>query len=217
MSDVDSTVIDAFGIRNTNIPEDHDWYGVPYPGMYLVDEWGVVFDKHFVSDHTVRESAHSALQERFAVHIDRQGLATVRTEGVTAQAWFTMPTIRAAQLTVLTVELELAPGLHVYGRPLPEGYIPVELQVDGGDDLEVEQVVYPPAQPRYFAVIGETLPAYSGRVPIKARCLGRARQGRVKVHLTLRYQACDETRCYLPERIAFELPLEVLAHDFERI
>lgn len=75
MSDVDSAVIDAFGIRNTNIPEDHDWYGVPYPGMYLVDEWGVVFDKHFVSDHTVRESARSTLQERFAVDIDRQGLA----------------------------------------------------------------------------------------------------------------------------------------------
>jgi peroxiredoxin len=72
LSDVDSAVIDAFGIRNTNIPENHDWYGVPYPGMYLVDESGVVFDKHFVSNHTVRESAHSTLQ-RFAVGIRPPG------------------------------------------------------------------------------------------------------------------------------------------------
>ena len=101
--------------------------------MYLVDESGLVFDKHFVSDHSVRESAHSALQERFAVDIDREGLGqaltVVRAEGVEVRAWFATPTIRVAEMTVLTVELELAPGLHIYGRPLPEGYIPVELQV----------------------------------------------------------------------------------------
>ncbi len=219
MSDADSTVIDTFGIRNANIPQNHDWYGVPYPGMYLVNKSGRVFDKHFVSDHSVRESAHSALQERFAVDIDREGLAltVVRATGVTARAWFTSPTIRVAQMTVLTVELELAPGLHVYGRPLPEGYIPVYLQVDGGDDLEVKEIVYPPAQPQNFAVIGETLPAYTGHVQIKAHYVGKAYEGRVEVQVTLRYQACDEIRCHLPERIAFVLPLEVLTHDFERV
>ncbi len=142
LSDVGSVVIDTFGIRNPHIPEDHDWYGVPLPGMYLLDEEGRVFDKHFVADHAVRESVNSALQERFAVDIGQDGLVTAQAQGVTTRAWFTTPTIRRAQMTVLTVELELAPGLHVYGRPLPEGYIPVELAVDGGEGLAVQQVVY---------------------------------------------------------------------------
>lgn len=153
LSDVGSVVIDTFGIRNPHIPEDHDWYGVPLPGMYLLDEEGRGFDKHFVADHAVRESVNSALQERFAVDIGQDGLVTAQAQGVTTRAWFTTPTIRRAQMTVLTVELELAPGLHVYGRPLPEGYIPVELAVDGGEGLAVQQVVYPEPQPQTFACL----------------------------------------------------------------
>ena len=66
-------------------------------------------------------------------------------------------------------------------------------------------------------MIGETLPAYTGHVQIKAHCVGKAYEGRVEVWVTLRYQACDEIQCHLPERIAFVLPLEVLTHDFERV
>jgi len=217
LSDVDSAVIDAFGIRNTNIPEDHDWYSIPLPGMYLVDEHGRVFDKHFVADHAVRESVNSALQERFAVDIGHDGLVTVQAEGVTVRDWFSMPTIRRAQLTVLTVELNLAPGLHVYGRPLPDGYIPVELKVDGGDGLIVQEILYPAAQPQTFEVIGGTLPAYEGCVRIKAHCLGQAREGSVDINVSLRYQACDATECYLPRRLTFNMKLDVLDHVSERV
>jgi DsbC/DsbD-like thiol-disulfide interchange protein len=217
LCDADSAVIDAFGIRNTNIPEDHDWYGVPLPGMYLVDEDGRVFDKHFAADHAVRESVNSALQERFAVDIGHDGLVTAGAEGVTVRSWFSTPTIRRAQMTVLTVELNLAPGLHLYGRPLPAGYIPVELQVDGGEGLVVQQIAYPRARPRRFEVLDETLPAYENSVQLKAHCLGMAREGTVDVSVTVRYQACDSTECYLPERLTFDMNLDVLGHVAERV
>jgi len=32
LSDVDSEVIRDFGILNHNIPEDHEWYGICFPG-----------------------------------------------------------------------------------------------------------------------------------------------------------------------------------------
>ncbi len=35
--DPDSNVIRSFGILNTLIdPDDHPWYGIPYPGTYVV-------------------------------------------------------------------------------------------------------------------------------------------------------------------------------------
>jgi len=39
-------VIRAFGIFNTNIPEDHKMmYGIPFPGDYLLTPDGIVRDK----------------------------------------------------------------------------------------------------------------------------------------------------------------------------
>ena len=33
--------------------------------MFLVDDQGIVFDKHFGPDHRIRESVANAVQERF--------------------------------------------------------------------------------------------------------------------------------------------------------
>ena len=222
LSDADSAVIDRFGIRNTHIPADHAWFGIPFPGMYMVDDTGHVFDKHFVADHAVRESVNSALQERFAVDLDPDGQTvgqtiiqtTANAEGLTVRAWSSAPAIRRAQMTVITVEIRLAEGLHLYGQPLPESYIPVELDIDAGDGLLVQQIVYPEAQTHRFEAIDETLPAYSGTFRIKAHCLGQAREGRVDIHASLKYQACDEAVCYLPEHLTFDMSLDVLGSRF---
>jgi peroxiredoxin len=46
LSDVGSKVIRAFGILNTNVPEDHKMmYGMPFPGDYLIAPDGTVRDK----------------------------------------------------------------------------------------------------------------------------------------------------------------------------
>ncbi len=38
LSDPDSQVIRSFGILNTLIdPTDHPWYGIPYPGTYVLN------------------------------------------------------------------------------------------------------------------------------------------------------------------------------------
>ena len=64
-SDEDSRLIRKLGILNTHIPEDHKWYGVPYPGTYMIDSDGVVFEKSFFASHGVRESVNDMLQEEY--------------------------------------------------------------------------------------------------------------------------------------------------------
>ena len=48
LSDPDSEVIRSFGILNTLIPpDDHPWYGLPFPGSYVVDADGTIVAKFF--------------------------------------------------------------------------------------------------------------------------------------------------------------------------
>ena len=137
-------MIRDFGILNTHIPEDHDDFGVPYPGTYMIGEDGLVFSKSFFAEHGTRESINAMLQESFtAEDLDHGEVQVVATPHLTARAYFASPTIRPRQFTTLTVEVSLANGIHVNGRPLPEGYIPVELTLDGSDGLLLDRVDYP--------------------------------------------------------------------------
>ena len=219
LSDVDSRVIREFGIFNEHIPEDHPWFGIPYPGTFMIDKDGRVFDRTFFADHMVRESVNDMLQGSYRiVDLERGEIQTLVTSHLEARVYFSSPTVRPAQRTVLTIEIELAEGMHVYGRPLPDGYIPVEVSVEGGEVLELVEVEYPVAKELGFEVIGETLPAYEGRLALKAHCLGRAREKQhARIRVQLRYQACDKHECYLPQTLDFDLPLEVLPHDWEQL
>jgi hypothetical protein len=80
----------------------------------------------------------------------------------------------------------------------------------------VLDVEYLAAGTIHFEAIGEMLPPYADRLILKAHCLGTAReQQRVQVAVQLRYQACDERECYLPQTLVFDLALDVLPHDWE--
>ncbi len=220
LSDKESHVIREFGILNTNIPEDHEWFGVPYPGVYMVGKDGLVFDKTFIGDRCIRESANDILQETFRVKDPVRGeVQVVTTPHLTARAYFASPTIRQGQLTVLTVEISLAHDMHIYGRPVPEGYIAVELTLGASGYLFLDRVDYPEPEEMDLESLDERLPVYSGRLKIKAHCLGIKEDGKEVFQVTarLRYQACDDRQCYLPQTLTFPLPLQSLPHDWEPV
>ncbi len=219
LSDSDSRVIRDYDIFNTHIPADHDWYGIPFPGTYMVDERGRVFDRTFFADHAVRESINNMLQESFRLADAECGeVQVVQTPHLRARAYFASPTLRPAQLNMLTVEIELRSDMHVYGHPLPDGYIPIELNVEESDGLQALDITYPQAQPLRFDLIDETLPAHAGTFTIKARCRGgRREEGQIRVDASLRYQACDAQECYLPQTLHFDLPLKFMGHDWDRL
>ena len=93
LSDTDSHVIRAWGLFNDQIEPDHAYFGVPHPGMFLVDDQGIVFDKHFGPDHRIRESVASSVQERFGLDTGHKGVRLDTGHGL-IRAWLTAPTIR---------------------------------------------------------------------------------------------------------------------------
>ncbi len=218
LSDTASAVIRAYGILNADVAADHAHYGIPRPGTYLVDREGIVFDKSFFVSHRERESVNDMLQEGFRVETGVRGpVAVLETPALTATLSFSSPTLRREQRLVLTAQIELKEGIHVYGQPLPEGYVPVALELEENEDLALVEVVYPPAAPLHFELLDETLPAYSGSLLIKAHCVGgkEDKEEEIVVRGMLRYQACDERECYLPQTLSFELPLRFLSHDWQ--
>jgi hypothetical protein len=187
--------------------------------VYLIGRDGLVFDKSFVANHQVRESMNDVLQESFRVTDLERGEVDVQSSPhLAARAYLASPTIRREQLIVLTVEVSLADGMHMYGRPLPEGYIPVELTLDNSEALYLDRVDYPEPEEMYLEILDERLPVYTGQLEIKAHCRGgNIREDSVfQVAARLRYQACDDHKCYLPQALVFSLSLHGLPHDWEK-
>jgi len=92
------------------------------------------------------------------------------------------------------LRLRIEPGWHVQSHPASRAEL-VATSLDG-DGVELRGVVYPPAQK-----LAEGLSGWAGEVEIAGECRRSSPRG----SLTLRYQACDESRCLPP--VAIDLPL----------
>ena len=210
LADTDSEVMRLFGIMNTNIPEDHPWYGIPFPGTIMADEWGAVIDRSFYANHVVRDAAARMLQDVFQVEDARRGLVqSVETDSLKATAYLSSGTIRPGQVLSFTCEIEVKEGRHLHARPGPEAYMPTTLTLQEIEDVQYGEVTYPAPKPHRLAVLDETLPVHDGRIVLKATVRSSRKEGFL-VQARLESQACDERQCYLPEQVDFELPIDFL-------
>jgi peroxiredoxin len=65
LCDKGSAVIRRYGILNTNIPRTHMFYGIPFPGEYLIAPDGRVTDKVFLSSYQDGATASEVLLKDF--------------------------------------------------------------------------------------------------------------------------------------------------------
>ena len=54
LSDPDSEIIKDFGVLNTTLDQDSDYYGTPFPGIFIIGSNGVVQGKLFEEDYKNR-------------------------------------------------------------------------------------------------------------------------------------------------------------------
>ena len=209
LSDVDSAVIRRFGILNTLVPEGHRWYGVPFPGTYMVDPQGRVADRSFYAAHGVRDSVARMLQESFTIHPRRGKAQTLETDDLKATAALSSGTIRRGQVQTFTLEIEIRNGRHITGPNITGGYTPTALTFDPVEGVLFGEVTYPEPESHRLDLLNETLPVYRGHILLKTTVCNRRRESfTIRAHLD--YQACDHRECDLPRQLDFELPLEYL-------
>ena len=208
LSDEGSRLIRTLGILNTAVEPTDEHYGIPHPGVYFIGADGRVEDKVFHDTHRTRDAAATTLREHFGLTVggsgphDRQETATLVAVAALDSATF----VRGERIG-LRVTIALAPGIHTYGQPLPEGYIPTTLTIHGPDTVEIEPVAYPPTEPFRADWLDEDLPAYSGQITLTTAVIFAGQRDDVTLTATLRFQACTTEECFIPERLTFTLPL----------
>jgi DsbC/DsbD-like thiol-disulfide interchange protein len=108
----------------------------------------------------------------------------------------------------IQVDVQVAPGWHIYGRPLPEGYTPTTVTFDN-DLLSEQHLEFPKPTPLRFALLGETLPVYQGRFKAfgKIRLRSDLVPGRHNLNGTLRFQECNDSLCKMPQEERFTIPV----------
>jgi cytochrome c biogenesis DsbD-like protein/AhpC/TSA family protein len=218
LADEGSQVIRRLGLFNEHVYEHHAAYGipkremfwgVPYPGAFLLAEDGRVLQKRFQQSYRERETGAALLEQGFG---GRSSFPKAQThaqgEEVMIRAMLDSDTYRWFQRLWLTVEVTPALGLHVYGQPIPDGYIPLSVEVEPIDGLEIGLPEFPTPQPYRIAGLDEEFFVYERHVEVSVPLTFTREGDDLTLHLTVRYQACSEADCFPPQTVRLQLPVK---------
>jgi DsbC/DsbD-like thiol-disulfide interchange protein len=132
---------------------------------------------------------------------------------------------RPGQRIVLSLTMELKPGMHVYA-PGVKGYIPIDWKLEDGAAARPHAFSYPASEMMHMKAIGETVPVYRGAVRITREITFGSEAalkplvgstGELIVKGSFRYQACDDRECYIPETIPLEWRFQFQGLERQRV
>jgi hypothetical protein len=223
LSDSESIVIRRFGLLNPEYPPGDNAHGVPHPGTFVVDETGVIREKHFARGYTERRTAASlraaegrmsgAPAEQRAPHFTlRTGLSN--TEAVPGQR------------VTLIVDLEMRPGHHAYA-PGAHSYRPLALKLEPTPYARFDAPRLPPSRSFEFKPLRETVPVFEGRFRLLQDVVVAVRddiapllaspEPTLLLEGRLEYQVCSDTVCFPPGSLPVRFALRVKPLDRERV
>ena len=224
LADPGSETIRRFGILNTSVPEDHGFRGIPNPGEFLVNADGTVRAKFFEEKYQDRFTGGHTLVRQLGV--DTGGPRTeVETDHLTVTAWASDESLRGGNRFALALEIDLKKKMRVYA-PSVEGYIPIAWSMEEVEGLTNYDAEYPESHDLHLPAINETVPVYEGKFRVVRDLM--VAQGREIGHLldddgnllvkgTLRYQACDDKVCFIPQTVDLEWRFKFEQHDRTRV
>lgn len=225
LSDPESTIIRAYDIPNETVKPGTVAFGIPNPGVYVVDTQGKVVAKYFEEDYKDRVSTADILARQFGTRVDAaRGVTETKHLQITSAA--SNDIARPGLRIVLSLDIQLKPGMHVYA-PGVQGYIPIDWQIEsGGPAAKRQSFEYPASEMLRLEAIGETVPVYRDHVRLQ-REITFGQEGALKplvspageliVKGAFRYQACDDQKCYIPQDVPLEWHFKYEGLDRQRV
>ena len=224
LSDPDSNVIRELGILNETIPKENPFFGVPYPGSFVLDAQKVITAKYFEDDYRERYTSTDILTHQFGLE-PSSVKSNVQGKQLSLTATAGNSVVAAGQRVSLALEINLNPNMHVYA-PGVEGYIPIEWKVKPSDAATEHDASYPPSEKLHLAAIDETVPVYRGHFRLtRDITIGQEAKvrpaldtsGKLTIEGTLRYQACDDRVCYIPQELPVKWTFQYAEFDRQRV
>jgi peroxiredoxin len=224
LSDEGSRVIRALGLLNEQIFEHHAYYGiarveshygVPYPGVFVLDQGGRVVDKRFQQSFRERETAVGLAESALHLTASRHGAqASVYAGSVGVRAYLDSPTYRYFQRLRLALELTIEPDFHIYGQPVPDGYVPLQVEVAPIDGMVVGDACWPTPRQLTIAALDEQFWIYEGTIhgSLSLTFEGARGAGDHVIRVSVAFQACSATDCLEPSRVTLELSVREMRH-----
>jgi DsbC/DsbD-like thiol-disulfide interchange protein len=186
---------------------------LPHPGSFVLDENGVVVEKWFEQAYRVRPTSAAVVE---SITGQPSELPIVEREAATpelrATARLNAADYRPYQKLRLEATLEIGPGLHVYGEPIPAGFFPLRLEIEPLPGLVVGSLELPEPRPHRLAGLDESFVVYDGTIRAARDFILTENLGQTTVVARIAYQACSEVDCLPPAELSIELPLTGLDH-----
>jgi len=223
LSDPKSEVIRQFGILNTIIAEDdHPWFGIPYPGTFLLDSTGTITHKFFENNLAVRvgpEQLLRAFRGDTLIELAKPTIAATPGETaiqeVKANVFLEGATLALSVQRELVARLTVPTGSHVYASPAPQGMVAVDIELDENPLLVLREILRPASETHSLSGTPEKFEVHTGQVELRLPITinGALTRGdgpnEVVIAGRLRWQSCSDEVCDLPASHRFELTVPI--------
>ncbi|MDE0484599.1 MAG: thioredoxin family protein [Candidatus Poribacteria bacterium] len=133
-------------------------------------------------------------------------------EKLSAEGFISLDKVQPGRDFKIAVVVKIAKGWHVNANPAREGLIPTEIIFPETPNLTFGKVIYPTGDTLNLASIGEA-PVYHDTITIgiPATLLQSTPIGPTTLDMQLRYQACNDEQCLLPETLNVTIPINVVS------
>ncbi|NOT57872.1 MAG: redoxin domain-containing protein [Deltaproteobacteria bacterium] len=208
LSDQGSRIIRAFHTMDTSVAPDNPAYGVPLHGSYVVNADGIVEMKLF--EKNAGHSSGIVLTRLFGSPLNTHE-KLVKLNYMTLRYYASANAITADDPLHLTIEVSLNDNVHMYAPQGGGEVSSLTWDMDMQEGVSSQPVEYPPPHGTTLPWVQEEIPIYQGTfritrkvtIPLDIRKFANLlnTDGDLAITGTLRYQACDDQTCYLPQTV----------------
>ncbi len=214
LSDPESDVIRSFGILNTLIDEDdHPWFGIPYPGTYVINTDGEITHKFFDGNLSVRVGPEQMLRAALGRSLPESVTVVSKPQEV-QDVEFSIQLegsdFRGGVKRDLVAQFRVPQGRHVYASPATQGMIAVDIILDPCEGLVQRPMIRPSPEKHRLAGTDEVFDVHHGafelRMPLT---VNSAAKGDITISGQVVWQSCNDEICDIPVRKRFEMTVPV--------
>ena len=122
-------------------------------------------------------------------------------------------TVHPSESFGITVTATIKEGFHINSHQPPDKFlVPTVLRFNATEGIDFGPVTYPEPTLKSFAFSNKMMSVFKNRIRIDSMAAVSSDISAKKVRLTghLDFQGCDDTRCFRPQSLNFEIPLKIV-------